>query len=197
MTAHEPPNDHPEDTFSRLARIPIALIRHRVEFIAIGGWAVQAQQLDLGYLTRDVDFTPAPDPGNQQRLSAALGDLGARIRSGGDSFPFAHDAESLARVSVLNLTCAHGNFDVCREPAGIAGGYDELAQRAHTVLIRVGDETFPVRCADLGDIVRSKQAANRPKDRAILELLVAQLEDRDAHLRRRGPGRGPDRGLGL
>lgn len=197
MTAHEPPDGDAADTFSRLALIPVALSRHGVEFVAIGGWAVQAQRLDLGYLSKDVDFTPAPDPENQQRLSAALEDLGARVRSGDESFPFAHDAESLARVSVLNLTCDYGNFDICREPAGIAGGYDELAPRAHTILIRVGDQTFPIRCADLADIVRSKQAANRPKDDQSLQLLIAQLEDRDAHLRRPGLRRGPDRGLGL
>ena len=196
MPDPETPADDAADTFARLTLIPVALARHGVEFIAIGGWAVQAQQLDLGYLSKDVDFTPAPDPENQQRLSAALEDLGARVRSGDESFPFAHDAESLAQVSVLNLTCAYGNFDVCREPAGIAGGYDELAQRAQTVLLRVGDETFPVRCADLADIVRSKQAANRPKDDQSLQLLIAQLQDRDAH-RRRGRGSGPDRGLSL
>lgn len=197
MPAAEPPGRDAEDTFARLAHIPVALTRRGVKFIAIGGWAVHAQQLDLGYLSKDVDFTPAPDPENQQRLSAALEDLGARVRSGDESFPFAHDAESLARVSVLNLTCDYGNFDVCREPAGIAGGYDELAQRAHTVPIHLGDETFPVRCADLADIVRSKQAANRPKDDQSLQLLIAQLEDRDPHLRRGGRRRGPDRGLGL
>ena len=194
MPAPEPPPDDAEATFARLARIPAALSRRGVEFIAIGGWAVQAQRLDLGYLSKDVDFTPAPDPENQHRLSAALEDLAAHVRSGDESFPFSHDAESLARVSVLNLTCDYGNFDVCAQPAGIAGGYDELAQRAHTVLISVDGDTFPVRCADLSDIVRSKQAANRPKDREAMELLVAQLEHRDATRR---PRRGPSRGLSL
>ena len=123
-----------------------------------------------------------------------LEDLAAHVRSGDESFPFSHDAESLARVSVLNLTCDYGNFDVCAQPAGIAGGYDELAQRAHTVLMSVDGDTFAVRCADPSDIVRSKQAANRPKDREAMELLVAQLEHRDATRR---PRRGPSRGLSL
>lgn len=82
MTFRELPNDEAENAeavFARLARIPVALTRRGVEFIAIGGWAVQAQRLDLG-LTRDVDLTPAPDPENLQRLSAALEDLDARRR---------------------------------------------------------------------------------------------------------------------
>ena len=189
MTSPEHFDDEDADAvFARLARIPVALTRRGVEFIAIGGWAVQAQRLDFG-LTRDVDFTPAPDPANLQRLSDALEDLNAQLRAGDESFPFSHDAEFLAHMSVLTLTCDYGNFDVCREPSGIAGGYEELAQRAHTVLLRVDDETIRVRCADLADIVRSKQAADRPKDREVLELLVAQLEDRDARWRH-DTGRG-------
>ncbi len=191
MTSQELPNDEAEDAaavFARLACIPGALARRGVEFIAIGGWAVQAQRLDFG-LTRDVDFTPAPDPENLQRLSEALEDLDAQLRAGDESFPFSHDAEFLARMSVLTLTCEYGNFDVCREPIGIVGGYEELAKRAHTVVLSVDGETLRVRCADLADIVRSKQAADRPKDREVLELLVAQLEDRDTR-QRQDPGRG-------
>ena len=189
MTSPEAPLDEAKITLARLARIPAALARRGVEFIAIGGWAVQAQQFDLGYLSRDVDFTPAPARENLQRLSAALDDLGARVRAGDESFAFSHDAESLAGVSVLNLTCEHGNFDLCGQPAGIDGGYEELARRAHIVPISVDGDTIPVRCADLADIVRSKQAANRPKDQEVIELLVAQLHDRDTNRQtRRGDG---------
>ena len=139
-----------------------------------------------------MDFTPAPDRENLQRLSAALDDLGARVRAGDESFAFSHDAESLAHAAVLNLTCEHGNFDLCGQPAGIAGGYEELARRAHIVPINVDGDTIPVRCADLADIVRSKQAANRPKDQEVIELLVAQLHDRDTSHQ---SGHGEDRGL--
>ena len=181
MTAAETSGDEAADAFARLTRILEVLARHGVEFIAIGGWAVQAQRLNLGYLTKDVDFTPAPDPDNLQRLSGALDDLGAQLRTGTESVLFPHDAEFLARMSMLNLTCDYGNFDLCAEPSGIEGGYEELARRAHTILLSVDDETIQVRCADLADIVRSKQAADRPKDREVLELLVAQLKDRDAN----------------
>ncbi|MYD07691.1 MAG: hypothetical protein F4X07_12130 [Acidimicrobiaceae bacterium] len=51
--------------------------------------------------------------------------------------------------------------------------------------IEVGDETVPVRCADLADIVRSKQTANRFKDRQDLAVLVPQLQHN--HPDRRGP----------
>ena len=175
---------------SDLDRIPAALTRRGVAFVVIGGWAVEAQRFDLGYLSEDVDLTPSRDPENLERLSEALEDLGAQVRAGDESFPFAHDAQSLARASVWNLRCSHGDFDVCFEPAGV-DGYDELARGAHTVHIEVDGEILPVRCADLAHIVRSKEVADRPKDRRVMALLVSQLEERDG--RRRGGG---DRGLG-
>ena len=183
---------------SDLDRIPAALVRRGVEFVVIGGWAVEQQRFQLGYASEDVDVTPARDPENLRRLSDALEDLGAQVRAGDESFEFAHDAESLSRAAVWNLRCDYGDFDLCFEPAGVAGGYDELAQDAHTVLIEVDGEMLPVRCADLAVIVRSKAAANRAKDRQVLALLVAQLEEREAQ-RRRGSDRrrGDDRGIGL
>lgn len=136
------PEDQADDAFDRLSQIPAVLVRHSVEFVAIGGWAVQAQQLNLGYVTQDVDFTPNTDHDNLQRLSAALDELQARLRTGSESFPFTHDAEFLARMSVLNLTSDHGNFDICVQPAGIDGGYEELARRAHTILLEVRGEVI-------------------------------------------------------
>lgn len=182
----------PQQQVPGLEQIPAALARHGVQFIVIGGWAVQAQQFKLGYLSEDVDVTPARSPENLQRLSDALRDLQAEVRAGHESFAFTHDAESLARAAVWNLRCDHGDFDVCFEPAGVGDFYD-LAHRARTVHIEVDGEMIPIRCADLADIVRSKQLSDRPKDRQAMSLLVAQLEQRDTPHRRGGS----DHGLGL
>lgn len=159
-----------------LDRIVVVLVHHRVDFVAIGGWAVQAQQYDLGRVTYDVDVTPEASRDNLQRLSEALDELGAQVRFGDETVPFSHDGESLARAAVWNLSCRHGDFDICLEPAGIDGGYDELSRTAHTVAIEVDDEVVPVRCADLADIVRSKEAADRTKDSEDLAVLVPQLQ---------------------
>ena len=185
MTDITPPSAQEPDP---LDRIPAALVRRGVDFVAIGGWAVRAQRHRLGRVTYDMDFTPARTRENLQRLSAALQDLGAQVQFGDESLPFSHDAESLTRATIWNLRCDAGDFDICFQPAGIDGGYDELSRAAHTVTIEVDGEPLPVRCADLADIVRSKQAADRFKDRGDLEILVPQLREREA--RRRG-GRGP------
>ena len=178
----EPPSGEEQDS---LDRIVVALVQHDVDFIAIGGWAVQAQQYDLGRVTYDIDVTPERSRENLQRLSDALNELGAEVRYGDQTLPFAHDGESLGRAAVWNLSCRHGDFDICLEPTGIQGGYDELSRTAHTVAIEVGDEVVPVRCADLADIVRSKQTADRFKDREDLAVLVPQLQDNHPHRRGR------------
>ncbi|MDE0655543.1 MAG: hypothetical protein OXH58_03135 [Acidimicrobiaceae bacterium] len=176
----EPPSGAQQDP---LDRIVVVLVHHNVDFIAIGGWAVQAQQYDLGRVTYDIDVTPEGSRENLQRLSAALNELGAEVRHEDETLPFSHDGESLGRAAVWNLSCRHGDFDICLEPTGIDGGYDELSRSAHTVAIEVGDETVPVRCADLADIVRSKQTANRFKDRQDLAVLVPQLQHNHPHRR--------------
>jgi hypothetical protein len=110
------------------------LNRHGVRYVVIGGWVAQAYV--ESYVTEDVDFTPATDPDNLERLSAALTELGARIRTEAvpEGLPFAHDAVSLGRTKMWNLQCRHGAFDIALEPAG--GGYDHLASHAHLVNVR-------------------------------------------------------------
>ncbi len=66
----------------------VALARHGVDFIAIGGWAVRAQRYDLGRVTYDVDVTPERSRENLQRLSEALDDLGAEVRFGDETLAF-------------------------------------------------------------------------------------------------------------
>lgn len=99
-----------EEPAKRLALIAAALVRRGVKFVAIGGWAVQVQDYDLGYETEDIDFTPYRELDNLDRLSTALKDLGARIRAGDESFAFDHNGESLGNAEVWNLICEYGRF---------------------------------------------------------------------------------------
>lgn len=157
--------------------IVAALLAHKVSFVVIGGFAARLQGSPL--LTSDIDVTPEMSEGNLHRLSEALRDLDARIRHPDmpEGLPFSHDATSLAGSIFWNLTTRHGDLDVSFTPAGTAG-YDDLALRAVTISISGID--FPV--ASLADIVRSKAAANRDKDRRALpvlrELLAQQRERR-------------------
>lgn len=148
--------------------IVAALNRHQVRYVVIGAYAAIAQQAPIP-ATRDIDLTPEASPVNLARLSLALTELGARIRTesvpGG--LPFSHDASSLAAAETWNLICTHGEFDISFRPSGFAGGYAQLAVQAHR--LRVGDVEVDV--ADLADVIRSKESAGRPKDLRVLPML--------------------------
>jgi hypothetical protein len=51
----------------------------------------------------------------------------------------------------------------------VSGGLTFSAVRSRAQAVAVGQETL--RVAALADVIRSKQAANRPKDRAVLPIL--------------------------
>jgi hypothetical protein len=148
-------------------RIIESLNAFGVRYVVIGAIAAIAHGAPVG-ATFDIDVTPARDPENLGRLSNALRALDARIRTddveGG--LAFAHDAASLANVQMLNLTCPHGDFDLAFVPSG-TGGYEDLALGATP--IRVG--ALEVLVASLVDVIRSKEAAGRPKDIAVLAIL--------------------------
>ena len=143
-------------------RIAAALARRGVNFVVIGGWAAEAQGLDLGYKTNDIDFTPDFSTANLDRLSDALNDLGAMIRADGQQLPFDHDGDSLGRASVWNLTCADGNFDLTFRPAG-TGGYKELLASCNMISVEVDGEKVTVPCAHPADIWLSKKGSRPAK----------------------------------
>jgi hypothetical protein len=66
----------------------------------------------------------------------------------------------------------HGQLDVTSQPSG-TNGYEDLVQHASEHLIP-GTSTA-VRVASAADIIRSKTAAGRPKDIAMLPALRREL----------------------
>lgn len=152
------------------------LVRHGVAFIVIGGTAAYLQGSPL--LTEDIDVVPENERENLIRLSAALSELDAKIRIDGDApLPFGHDATSLAGSGFWNLTTKHGDLALTFQPSGTQG-YADLKRDAIAVTLR----GTPVLLASLADIVRSKEAAGRDKDRRALpilrELVAEQLRAR-------------------
>ncbi|MHB8320353.1 MAG: hypothetical protein ACYDEP_14200 [Acidimicrobiales bacterium] len=150
------------------AAIVSVLNRHRVRYVVIGAFAAIAQQAPIAP-TRDIDLTPDISTANLRRLSAALKELDARIRSdtvdGG--LPFDHDGPSLGKAVIWNLICGYGEFDISFRPSGLDDGYTQLALNAHRVLV----DGVEVVVADLDDVIRSKEAAGRPKDIRVLPAL--------------------------
>jgi len=156
-----------EDDFDATA-IVASLNRHGVRYVVIGALAAQLQGAPIPR-TRDIDVTPASDGENLQRLSAALHELKARIRVAdvAEGLKFDHDGASLGRARVWNLTTPFGEFDLSFVPSGTEG-YEDLVRHAHVVDSH--GELVPV--ADLEDVIRSKEAAGRPKDLMHLPILL-------------------------
>ncbi len=123
---------------------------------------------------------PARDRDNLERLARALRSIDARIRTEDvpDGLPFACDAELFERVELVNLITPHGPVDVSFVPSG-THGYADLVVRARPLEL-TAELAPPI--ADLEDVIRSKEAANRPKDIAALPTLRTLL----AEIRRRG-----------
>jgi hypothetical protein len=163
----------------RPERILEVLVEHGVDYVMIGGLAAAIHGSDL--VTGDIDITPSTDDGNLTRLSRALDELDARIRSvdAPDGLPFAHDAASLARATVWNLVTNAGDLDLAMMPSGTRG-YDDLRRAA----IAIDILGVPTRVAALADVIRSKEAAGRDKDRAALPMLRRLQEEIDRRARR-------------
>ncbi len=116
------PGEPGESSFNPAA-IVAALNRQEVRYVVIGAFAAIAQRAPIP-ATRDIDITPDASADDLARLSRALTDLGALIRTEAEprGLPFGHDATSLAAAEVWNLICADGEFVISFHPAGFASG---------------------------------------------------------------------------
>jgi hypothetical protein len=151
------------------------LVRHHVRFVLIGGVAANIHGYPLP--TEDVDITPETSTANYRRLAAALLDMNARIRVAGepDGVAFTIDEAALAGNVAWTLTTDRGDIDVVTKPDGTAG-FGDL--RRDAIDVELG-ASLTVAVASLPDIIRSKEAAGRPKDQAALPALRATLERLD------------------
>jgi len=166
------------DAASRIApfdpeRIITTLARHDVRYVLIG--AVAARLQGFPRMTADADITPARDSDNLQRLAAALRELEARVytESVPEGLAFDCSPQSLARADLWNLVTSAGRLDVAFMPSG-TDGYDDLIRNA------VQFDVFgaSLHAASLEDIVRSKEAADRPQDRQDVVIIREMLRRR-------------------
>lgn len=150
------------------------LTRHGVRYVLIGGFAAVIH--GSPYLTTDLDVVPDTTPDNLERVSDALSELHARVWSESDpnGVPFDHDATSLAASRMWNLVTDLGRLDIAFEPSGTRGYADVARDAVHLTIL--GAE---VDVASLADVIRSKEAAGRDKDRLVLPVLRRIQEGTD------------------
>jgi hypothetical protein len=137
-------------------QIIAVLAAHDVDYVIVGGLAVQAH----GHVrtTIDIDVYPRPQPENLRRLAAALNELKARALNVG-SVGIEIDAAMLPRATLWQFDTLHGAIDVLHDAPG-APPYDELRERA--LEIDLGEIRLAVAGRD--DLIRMKRASARRVD---------------------------------
>lgn len=146
-------------------RILQALAEHAVEYVIVGGLAVQTH----GHVrtTVDIDVFPCPERSNLARLADALNSLDARVLNPGNEGARV-DATMLPRATLWQFTTPHGAIDVLHDAPG-APPYEEL--RARALEIRLGGMNIAIAGRD--DLINMKRASARPVD---LEDIAALTE---------------------
>ncbi len=150
------------------------LVSHGVSFVLIGGMAGIAR--GSSYPSYDLDVAYARDRGNVRHLIAALEEIGARLRGGPADLPFQFDERMIENGTNFTFVTPFGDLDVLGDVEGIRS-YEELVAGAEE------KEIFglPVLVASLDHLISMKRAANRPKDRNMVEEYIVLGEE----LRRR------------
>ena len=155
-----------------LAQIIPALVRAKIDFILIGGMAAILH--GSARVTFDVDLVYSRTDENIERLAAALAPHGPYLRDAPPNLPFSWDAKTIRGGLNFTLTTKIGDVDLFAE---VSGGetYSDLLPHSFEV------EAFTVRfrCIDLPTLIRIKEAAGRPKDRAAIAELRVLLEEID------------------
>ncbi len=150
------------------------LVSHNVDFVLVGGMAGIAR--GSNYPSFDLDVAYSRDKGNVKRLVSALKEIGVRLRGAPADQPFQLDEQTIENGANFTFVTPFGDFDVLADIRGIRS-YDELAAASEE------KEVFglSVRVASLDHLIAMKRAANRPKDRNMLEEYVVLADE----LRRR------------
>jgi hypothetical protein len=157
--------------------ILLALERHAVRYVVIGGAAAQSR----GWrgTTLDIDVTPERSRENLTRLAGAVKELDASFRIDPERYPDGlrppggFDWRTFRGQEWVTLASPHGDFDVVFLPAG-TDGYAEIVATATPERVNGTKLVVPVASAEI--VLRSKATANRPKDQEVLQVMREQLD---------------------
>ncbi|HLW55291.1 MAG TPA: hypothetical protein VKW06_20855 [Candidatus Angelobacter sp.] len=150
-----------------------ALSDSQANFLVVGGFAAIAH--GSAYVTDDLDICYERTTENYKKIMRAIGQFHPRPRGIPENLKAPFDEHSLAQGTNFTLPTDIGNLDLLGELSGV-GGYRDLAKDA--IPLDLGGVICKV--ASLRAIIRSKEAANRPKDLALLPELRALQTMKDA-----------------
>ena len=148
-----------------IAKVAAAMEASQLEAILIGNAAAALHGAPV--TTIDLDFFIRRTPANKKKMEALAAALGATLYQ-----PF-YPASRVVRLMNDDETL---QVDLMDEVSGIRS-FEGARKRS----IEIPIEGATVRVAALADIIKSKRAANRPRDLAVLEILEKTLEAKETH----------------
>lgn len=147
-----------------------SLTQADIEFIVVGMTA--GVLLGVPAVTQDLDIVHRRTPENVERLLAWLSHHHGYHRLDQARRKLPVTREALVGNGHLNLQTDIGLLDVlCELSAG--AGYEELWE--DTTLLT--DGAIQIRVLDLPRLIAEKSRTNRAKDRAMLPVLIATLDE--------------------
>ena len=143
--------------------------KHEVEFIIIGASAAIAQGAPIGTIDLDLGYRRTRE--NIRRLVAALKPFHPRLRGVDDSLPFSFSVDAIRKGCNSTFVTDAGDLDLLGHITGL-GDYD--AMTANAISLPMFGRSVLVM--DLEDVIESKKAAGRAKDKAALPVLEETLK---------------------
>lgn len=162
----------PHPRVADLHALLVALLDADVELIVIGGAAAVLHGSPT--TTQDLDIIHRRSEENVARLLGVLARLDATLREPGNR-GLRPDKDLLLGGGQPLLSTTLGDLDtLCVLHDG--RGYDELLP--HSIAMELGDRQL--RVLDLDTLIEVKAAANRPKDRLVLPILLTLRDHRNS-----------------
>lgn len=152
------------------------LLKHKVEFVIVGGYAAVAHGVSL--VTQDTDICCRFSAENIKRLGRALANLHPYHRMTPAHLPLKLTPGALKRLKNLYLATDLGQLDCLGTIAGV-GSFDDVLAQSEELVLGIGT----CRVLSIEALIKAKQAMDRPRDREAVHQLRAIREKR--------PGRHP------
>jgi predicted nucleotidyltransferase len=149
------------DAKTQLSSISSLLNQHGVEAVLIGCAAAALQGAPV--TTDDFDFYFRPTPLNLKKLEEIARELGTNLKQ--PHYPLS----SMYRISSPGLGV---QVDMMGKVFGVRS-FESVRSRATRAFIN----DCPIMVASLRDVISMKKAAGRPKDLAVMPILVETLRE--------------------
>ena len=156
--------------FGRVIR---SLKQHDAEFVVLGATAAIAQGAPIGTIDLDIGYRRTRE--NIARLVKALKPFHPRLRGVEEAVPFSFGVDTIRRGCNFTFVTDAGDIDLLGHITGLG---DYRTMTANAVALKMFGHSVLVMA--LEDVIKSKKAAGRLKDKAVLPVLEETLRLRKA-----------------